>query len=183
MNKSLKTIETDHRLLASPSMSAHQEERSAHWDKLTTLVDKKRNHSEYNHTRLNTILRFQVSPAQRVLEIGCGFGDHLASVDPSYGLGIEFSEEMIKRGRKRHPHLNFELSDAHNLGHIREKCDSIIISDFLNDAWGCPTHYHEPAPPPLCTSQTRIIINMYNHLWEVPLKIVKKLGLARPTDA
>ena len=48
-------------------------------------------------------IRFNIPPDSSVLEVGCGIGDTLAALEPSRGLGIDFSEEMIRLARKRHP--------------------------------------------------------------------------------
>ena len=34
-------------------------------------------------------LRFLIPPGLRVLEIGCGTGDVLAGLEPSFGLGVD----------------------------------------------------------------------------------------------
>ena len=40
-------------------------------------------------------LRFLIPAGLRVLEIGCGTGEVLAGLKPSYGLGVDFSPAMI----------------------------------------------------------------------------------------
>ena len=59
------------------------------------------------HRRLAEIYRYLVNPNQRVLEIGCGMGNLLASLQPSHGVGIDFSPEMIARAKKNHPEFEF----------------------------------------------------------------------------
>jgi len=59
-----------------------------------------------------------------------------------------------------------------------EKFDYIILSDLLNDLWDVQTvleqiHRH-------CNANTRIIINFYSRLWQLPLSIAQKVGLAKP---
>ena len=52
---------------------------------------------------LQTYYHFQVAPGQRVLELGCGPGDLLAAVQPTWGVGVDFSPAMIEQARQRHP--------------------------------------------------------------------------------
>ena len=59
-----------------------------------------------------------ISPGQRILEIGCGMGDLLASLQPGHGVGVDFSPEMIQRARARHAALDaleWIEADAHDL--------------------------------------------------------------------
>ena len=36
----------------------------------------------------------------KILELGCGNGQLIASLSPSYGLGIDFSKSLIKQAKK-----------------------------------------------------------------------------------
>src|ERR1700755_899345 len=58
-----------------------------------------------------TYLRFLIPEGARVLEIGCGTGDTLAALKPSYGVGVDFSAGMIGEARKAHPDLTFFVGD------------------------------------------------------------------------
>lgn len=84
--------------------------------------------------RLNELFAFTIAPGQRVLEIGCGQGDLLASLQPSYGVGIDLAPEMVAAAEQRHPALNFHLADAHEF-HTDEHFDVIVLSDLINDLW------------------------------------------------
>ena len=51
-----------------------------------------------------------------ILELGCGHGDLLACLNPSKGVGIDFSENMLRAAAEKHPvHLGAGLS-VHRLG-------------------------------------------------------------------
>ena len=50
--------------------------------------------------------RFLIPPGKRVLELGCGRGDMLATLQPSYGVGVDFSARTIERARALHPDLH-----------------------------------------------------------------------------
>ena len=155
----------------------YQRARIAHWDKVAGEMDRRRTLSGYYHRRLERIMQFVVPPGQRVLEIGCGQGDLLAALAPAHGVGIDFSTRMLERARLKYPQLNFLEADAHEFN-INEKFDFIILSDLVNDLWDVQTvlkRVREHA-----SSRTRVIINFYSRLWEWPLGMVRKLGLARP---
>lgn len=152
-----------------------QQSRIVHWDAWAKKMDSWTGWGGYYHQRLTEIYRLLVVPGQRVLEIGCGQGDLLAAVEPGSGVGIDFSGEMLKRARQRYEDLRFIQADAHDLD-LEEKFDVIILSDLLNDLWDVQAVLNKIAP--LCHSLTRVIINSYSKLWEIPLALASTWGKA-----
>src|ERR1700740_1804242 len=57
-------------------------------------------------------MRFLIPPGKRVLELGCGRGGLLVSLEPFYGVGVDFSARTLARARELHPKLHFVLGDA-----------------------------------------------------------------------
>ena len=45
-------------------------------------------------------MRFLIPPGKRVLELGCGTGDLLAALAPSYGVGIDFGPQALARAQE-----------------------------------------------------------------------------------
>jgi SAM-dependent methyltransferase len=140
-------------------------------------MDKWKGWGGYYHRRLAEIYRNLCPPGKRVLELGCAHGDLLAALKPSTGVGVDFSPEMILRARERHPELIFIEADALNLN-LEDKFDFIILSDLVNDLWDVQEVFRQVGR--VSTRTTRIIVNFYSHLWEWPLRIAQKLGLAKP---
>ena len=159
-----------------PAANAYQQARTAHWDSVARKRDSWQGWGKWYHRRLHEIYRFHVSPNQNVLEVGCAEGHLLASLRPARGVGIDFSEEMLQRARKSYPELAFLHADAHDLSGIHEKFDIIILSDLVNDLWDVQRVLQQLQP--LCTTHTRIILNFYSRLWQVPLNIARGLDLA-----
>ncbi|MBN1364050.1 MAG: glycosyltransferase [Syntrophaceae bacterium] len=156
---------------------SYQNIRISHWDKIAGNIQRWNRYNTYYHIYLRKIVKFLVPSAQRVVEIGCGTGDLLAFLEPSYGVGIDFSAEMIKQANARHYNLNFIKTDAHELD-LKDKFDYVILSDVVNEFWDVQTVFQKILP--LTTPHSRIIINFYNRLWELPLSFIRKLGLAKP---
>ena len=163
---------------SEPLSEGYRARRVAHWNEVARRGVRRGAAARAYHQRLEQVYRFVLRPGLRVLELGCGQGDLLAALDPSEGTGIDFSEAMIERARQRHPHLRFEVADAHDLQHLDRQFDAIILSDLVNDAWDVQALLS--GLQRLCHSDTRIVLNFYSRLWELPLKLAARAGLATP---
>ncbi len=151
--------------------------RRAHWDMIARKKDNWTSWGAYYHRRLTQVYQFLVAPGQKVLELGCARGDLLAALKPALGVGIDFSSEILNRAAQKYPELYFMQGDAHSIG-LDQDFDVIILSDLVNDLWDVQTVCNEIAR--LATSRTRLIINTYSRLWELPLLLAQRLGLATP---
>ncbi|EEF58503.1 glycosyltransferase [Pedosphaera parvula] len=134
--------------------------------------------NRYYQQSLRNHYGFLVPPGLRVLEVGCGVGDLLAAVKPSKGVGIDFSEGMVKLARERHPDLEFKVADAAEFSST-EKFDYIILSDLVNDlpdVQGVLEHLKK-----VSHSGTRLVLNFFNNLWRPILGGAEKMGAKAPT--
>lgn len=156
----------------------HHARRLAYWDDQAIVSEGRPGWGQFYHRRLTEIYRFLVPEGQRVIEIGCGYGDLLAALSPRIGVGVDFSPEMIARARRKHPQLRFVQADAHQFT-LDEKFDYIILSDLVNDLWDVQAVFGVCAR--LSHRRTRIILNTYSRLWELPLAGAAWLKMARPT--
>lgn len=161
-----------------PSAVRYQKDRIAHWDRVAQLAGKRFRIGGFYHRLLNHYYRFFIPPGLKVLELGCGRGDLLASLEPAYGVGVDFSEEMVRQAARRHPDLLFICADAHEL-YFKETFDVIILSDLVNDLWDVQRVLENLHP--FVHPRTRIVINFYNNLWRTPLAIVRLLRLGADT--
>lgn len=161
-----------------PAEDLYRRQRIAHWDRVARLWQRRKGLGGAYHQRLQRIYRFLVPPGARVLELGCGTGDLLAALEPTVGVGVDFSNEMIRSAAARHPHLRFVEADAHQIGVLEETFDVVILSDLINDVWDVQRLLESVLP--LTTPRTRVILNVYSRLWELPLGLAQRLGLARP---
>jgi len=161
-----------------PAGQAYQQTRISHWDSVARKRDSWQGMGRWYHRRLAEIYRFYVSPNMRILEIGCGDGRLLAELKPAYGVGIDFSKEMIGRAKANYPNLKFIEADVHDLSTVNESFDIIILSDLVNDLWDVQRVLEQVRR--LSTPRTRIIVNFYSRLWQVILGTAKRLNLATP---
>jgi len=162
-----------------PSRQDYQDRRKSHWDAFAQKREHWHGWGKAYHRFLEEKYGFLVQPGSKVLEIGCGEGDLLAALRPSVGVGVDFSMEMIKRATSRHPELHFILVDAHDLSCLKEKFDFILLSDTINELWDVQEVFEQIQP--LCDRQTRLILNVHSRLWELPITLAQKLGVAVPT--
>jgi SAM-dependent methyltransferase len=166
-------------LTSDPAARAYQQARISQWDHVARKRDSWKGWGGPYHARLSEVYRFLVSPGLRVLEVGCGQGELLASLRPGRAVGVDFSPEMIARGRSGHPDIVFLQADAHNLSAIDEQFDIIIFSDLVNDLWDVQAAFQEVRR--FCHPWTRVIMNFRSGLWQLPLALSQRLGLASPT--
>ena len=112
-----------------------------------------------------------------MLEIGCGKGELLASVNPREGIGVDQSGEMIRRATEKFPHIQFLHSRGEDV-QLEGTFDVIILSDLLNNVWDVQEFLSQMRQ--YCNDSTRIVINAYSRLWQPCLNLVRKVGLAAP---
>jgi SAM-dependent methyltransferase len=126
--------------------------------------------------RLAEIYRFLIPPGKRVLEVGCGSGDLLAAVRPSYGLGVDFSPVMIERAKTQYPALHFVEGDALTID-LGTEFDYVICADLVNDVWDVETLFKNLARH--CSPATRLVLNTYSRVWELPRRLAEEVGLVK----
>jgi ubiquinone/menaquinone biosynthesis C-methylase UbiE len=129
------------------------------------------------HHRLNEFFQYLIPPGAKVLELGCGLGELIASLKPGYGVGVDFSKEMIARAKVNHPEITYINVDVHDLN-LNQKFDYIILSDLINDLWNVQSVLHQIKS--CCNSKTRLLINSYSRVWSPVLTLGSLMGLSKP---
>src|SRR6202045_3626066 len=149
-----------------------------HFEAKGEELDRWRKFNAASHEDYFKFMRFLIPPGKRVLELGCGRGDLLAALEPSYGVGGDFGPRTTAKANELHPNLYFVLGDVEDpatLASIEGPFDYIVIADTIGlfediDATLRLVHH-------LCAPSTRIIISYYSHLWEPVLKLAEALKL------
>jgi len=155
----------------------HTNARVRYWDNYVRQPGPWEPTRRYYRRRLAEIYQFLIPPGLRVLELGCGPGDLLAALRPSRGLGIDFSEAAIEIAKSKYPQLEFRQTDAHDF-ECSEKFDVIVCSDLVNELWDVQRVFGQARR--LSHAGTRVILNSYSRLWEIPRRVAEKLKLAQP---
>lgn len=146
-------------------------------DRVAPERDKYIRRSSHYYQNLVRFYKFNIPLNSKVLEIGCGTGFLLNAVEPSYGVGIDISANMIRIAEDKYPHLHFQVMDAESIT-LEEKFDYIIISDTLGYLEDIQKVFS--GLKSVCTPSTRILINYHSFLWEPFLEIVQRLKLKMP---
>ncbi len=157
--------------------AAYQFTRREHWQNVARKMTRWNGWGGPYRKRLNQVVKSLAVPGLRVLELGCGRGDLLAALEPSFGVGVDFSTLMLQQARQAHPGLHFIAADVHQLP-LHARFDVIILSDLVNDLWDVQQVFQQVKS--LCTPTTQIVINTYSRVWQLPLWMAEKLNLAKP---
>ncbi|MDA3816604.1 MAG: glycosyltransferase [Prolixibacteraceae bacterium] len=145
-----------------------------YFEKNALKRDKWKKRNRFYQKMLQKQFSFIIPEGSTVLELGCSTGDLLNAVKPSYGLGVDFSENAINIAKEKYPGLDFQVADV--LTFEADKAfDYIILSDMLTSVWDIQQLFHVVRK--YVTPTTKIIISSYNYLWEPILKFGEFLRL------
>jgi SAM-dependent methyltransferase len=145
-------------------------------------IQRHRQRNRIYYEDLARLHRLLVADGLRVLEIGCGLGDLLASVRPGHGVGVELDAELAEAARRRHPQLRILCADAETITpeSIGEAApfDVILLPNTLNtlqDVQGVLERLEA-----FCHPRSRLVVSFHNWLWQPLLKTAEALGQRQP---
>jgi ubiquinone/menaquinone biosynthesis C-methylase UbiE len=171
---SARPVATDPVELSSPRKRNLLE----HFEGNSEELDRWREFNAAYHDDDRKFMRFLIPSGKRVLELGCGRGDLLAALKPSYGVGVDFGAKAIAKAKARYPELHFvygDIEDPATMASIEGPFDYIVMADTIgmfDDIDGTLRLIQR-----LCSPSTRIVIAYYSHLWEPVLKLAEALRL------
>lgn len=145
-----------------------------YYDSIAESRLKWRKRNRYYNMLLEKYFKFIIPEGSKVLELGCGTGDLLNAVQPSKGVGIDYSEKMVKVASDNFKELTFYVQDAEDIK-IKEIFDYIILSDLLSSVQDVQKVFK--CIRAVSDENTRIIISNYSYLWEPVLKFGEGIGL------
>jgi SAM-dependent methyltransferase len=145
-----------------------------YFDEFAVVEPRWRRRNATYHRLISRIYRTLVPPGQRVLEIGCGSGDLLASLSPSEGVGVDVSARMVELAASRYPELEFHQRAGEAVS-LDRSFDYIVLSDvvpYVHDLVALlenvARHSHR---------RTRVIVNTYNPAWRPIFGLAERLRL------
>lgn len=129
------------------------------------------------HDRICDVYRQLVLPGSRILDVGCGNGDLLSSLEPSRGVGVDIDPEIVAAAAETHRDQEFRVADAHDP--LPEgPWDVVILSHAVGDFHDIQQVLRRVRE--VCSPETRVIVNTCSRLWTIPLRIAEGLRLGRP---
>lgn len=156
-----------------------------YFDKIETYFDgfapsrrEWRNKNIAYYKQLEAEYRFMMLPGSSVLELGCGTGELLAAVEPSRGVGVDISSNMISLATEKFPNYEFHCHNAETFDAKGETFDYIILSDILAYSHDILALFN--AIKPMMHARTRIVINYYSRLWQPLYKFLEFVGRKAP---
>jgi ubiquinone/menaquinone biosynthesis C-methylase UbiE len=125
--------------------------------------------------------QFLIPPGSRVLEVGCATGELLAALQPSEGLGIDISPQMIELARRKfkNKRLDFIASPIEEWCPEGRQFDFIILSDVVGLLRDIELVLHRLRE--CCHPRTRLILNFHSHVWMSLFELAQRLGLKAPS--
>ena len=155
----------------------NQELLAKHYNAIAHQRAEYRRRNRYYYLLLEKQYRYFIPEGKKVLEIGCGTGELLAAVKPSFGVGIDISPAMIDLASCAHPGLYFYAGSIEDVL-IDDTFDYIVLSGILGELEDIQQFLQLLRG--FCTSDTRIIIEYYSYFWQTILKASEKIGFKMP---
>lgn len=153
-----------------------------HWDALAESYDDAKRRNDVYYRALKHCFDNAVPSAARgrVLEVGCGTGQIIASLRPLNGVGIDISEKMIEQAQQQfasRSELTFAVMDAAAIGGLGE-FDAVVSADVMEHVpqWRDVVRAMVAA----CRAGGIIAISTPNPLWALLLWILEHLKLKMP---
>ena len=84
-------------------------DRRAFYDSRAPVREREK--PRYYQELLRRHFAFLVPAGVRVLEVGSGLGDLLASFKTAEARGLDFSSAMVSAATRRHPDVQFQVAD------------------------------------------------------------------------
>ena len=133
-----------------------------HFDEIAPNYDYWKKKNWYYYSTIKAFISRVIPPGCRVLEIGCGTGEILAAMQPSRGVGIDISREMVNIASRKFPQYTFIHSPVENL-QLEEKFDYIIMVDVVDHVYDVMDVFRSLYR--FCAPTTRIILTTINPWW------------------
>ena len=141
--------------------------------------DTWRARNRFYHEQVTELVAGAVVPDRRVLDIGCGLGDVLATVQPDRGLGLNVAERLTRLAREKYPDLTFATFDADAVALPDDfRPDYVVSVNLLDHAYDVFDLFSSLRE--CFTERTLIVITTSNPLWAPLLRLGSRLGWRVP---
>lgn len=160
------------------SMDEYLDAWERFFDHYAGQVDDWHRRNRGYHDAIAALARFYIPAGARVLEVGSGTGDLLAALEPSRGVGLDVSGEMVRRAAEKHPHLTFRQMAGERLELADEQFDAVLLSDLIGYSYDIRTLFERIRR--VCSPGTRLVVQWHSRLWQPVLVALERLGRKYP---
>ncbi len=147
-----------------------------YWDDFSERWTKYRRRRSYYWNSISKYCNYFIQSDSSILEVGCGHGDLLDSIQCKEKTGIDFSPNMIETGKKRFPHIEFHEMAAENIL-LDKEYDVIVLSNLIGTLPDIESVFLQLSK--VCHEKTRIIVTYYNRMWEPFIRVAEIIGIKR----
>ncbi|MAG20223.1 hypothetical protein CL618_02205 [archaeon] len=145
-----------------------KEKIKEHFDDISKDYDIYKKRNKFYYKALKRMLVREVGFGKKVLDVGCGTGELLDFLKPSYGLGIDVSEGMIEKAKEKYD-LDFKVGDVENLE--EGDYDFVLLVDVVEHLSDVRKSFNE------LRKFKKVLVSFVNPLFEPLLMIMEKLKL------
>ena len=153
-----------------------------YFERIAPSWEKWRERNSFYHQSMADLIGGMIPPGSRVLELGCGTGDLLASLKPQRAVGLNFAEGLTERARQKYPELEFHTTGVDSAACPRAfEPDYVVMTnmlDYVYDVWDVVDTLKAGI-----SENTLLIVTTNNPLWAPLLRLASRLGLRVPESA
>lgn len=135
--------------------------------------------NRFYHASIGHLIGGMIPQGSRVLELGSGTGDLLASLKPSSGMGLNVAETLTNLAQQKYPQLEFHTIDVDSASPPRTLEPQYVVMtnmlDYVYDVWDTLESLKSAI-----REHTLLIITTSNPMWAPLLRLASKLGLRFP---
>lgn len=150
-----------------------------HFDLVAKDYDRYKTKNKFYYNNLKKLLSSLIPQGKTILEIGCGTGDLLASLNPKIGYGIDISPQMIKIAKSKHGlRKNLLFSTQPIIKFKNKNLDYIFMSDVIEHLEKPQKMFNQISR--IMNKDTVFICTYANPRWESILMLAERLNLKMP---
>lgn len=153
----------------------NQNSVTKHFDELAPYYDAyKHRNLFYYYSILKRNIKKIIPKGSRVLDYGCGTGEILKFVSPTYGVGYDPSQKMVKIASNKFKNFKFVNSTTQ----IKGGFDYIILADVVEHIPNLLSEFKKINK--FMSKNTKLVISFVDTSWEWFPKILETLKLKMP---
>ncbi len=148
-----------------------------HFEQIAPGYDRWKQKARYYYDAVKASVAEIVPSGSRVLEVGCGTGDILASLHPDDGVGIDLSPAMIDAAARKHPELRFRVQDLMD-DPPEERYPYIVAVDVVEHVPDLDRCIASMAA--MLAGGGQLVVITANPGWGPILEVAERLGMKMP---